>query len=144
MADLTVTAGKVGLVDPDMAEVFSGIAAAAITAGQVVAYDTGEDDDKVYVADGNDGDLDQPIGVALNAAAAGQAVAFVSRGRVEGFTVSAIANFTLLYLSDTAGAICTTADESTANAAMGRVVPLSDSNLTLCVMVDIAYNTQWS
>lgn len=144
MADLAVTAGKIGLVSPEQAMTCMGIAGETITAGQVVAFDTSTDDDLIYIADGNDGDKDQPVGIVLKGAGAGQAVTYVHRGRISGFTVSAIANYTLLYLSDTAGAICTTAGESTSNAALGRILPLSDGNLTLVIMVDISFNTQWS
>lgn len=144
MADLALTAAQISAVYPQYAEVYSFIAGEAVTAGVVACFDTGTDDDKVYIADGDDGDLDQPVGVFLEAGAAGQAVPVLVRGFVEGYTVSAIANYTLLYLSDTAGAICTTAGESTANAALGRIMPNSESTPRLLVFIDCEFNTQWS
>ena len=144
MADLALTAAQISAVYPQFAEVYSFIAAETITAGQVVAFDTSADDDKLYVADGDDGDIDQPVGVALEGGGAGQAIPVLVRGFVEGYTVSAIANYTLLYLSDTAGAIATTGAESTANAAMGRIMPNSQSTPRLLVFVDCSFNTQWS
>lgn len=144
MADLALTAAKISAVYPNFAEVYSFIAGTAVTAGVVAAFNTSTDDDKVYIGDGNDGDLDQPIGVFLEGGAAGQAVPVLVRGFVEGFTVSAIANFTLLFLSDTAGKIATTGAESTANAALGRIMPNSQSTPRLLTFIDCSFNTQWS
>ena len=144
MADLAVVTAKISAVFPQFAEVYSYIAGAAITAGQIVAFNTSTDDDKMYVGDGNDGDLDQPRGVALEGVGAGQAVPVLVRGLVEGFTVSAIANDTLLYLSDTAGKIATTGGESTANAALGRIMPNSQGTPALAVFIEISYNVHWS
>ena len=64
MADLTVTAAKVGLVDPHQAEVLTGIAAAAITKGQVVYQTTSG---TIGVADANVANKQQARGVALRA-----------------------------------------------------------------------------
>lgn len=144
MADVALTAAQISAVFPQFAEVYSFIAGEAITAGQVVAFDTSADDDVLYVGDGNDGDLDQPVGVALEGVAAGQACPVLIRGFVEGYTVSALANFTLLYLSDTAGAMATTGAESTANAAMGRIMPNAQSTPRLLVFIDCSFNVQWS
>lgn len=144
MADLALTAALVAPVHPDKAEIYSFIAGTTITAGQVVAFNTSTDDDKLYIGDGNDGDLDQPVGVALEGGGSGQAIPVLVRGFVEGFTVSAIANYTLLYLSDTAGKIATTGAESTANAALGRIMPNAQSTPRLLVYVDCSFNTQWS
>lgn len=142
MADLALTADLISPVWPDKSEIYSAIAAESITAGQVVAFDTGEDDDKLYVADGNDGDLDQPVGVALEAGGAGQVIPYLMRGFVEGYTVSAIANFTQLWLSDTAGAIGTTA--GTSNAPVGRIMPNSQPTPRLLVFINCDVSTQWS
>lgn len=144
MADLALTAAQISAVFPNFAEVYSFIAGEAITEGQVVAFDTSTDDDKVYVADGDDGDLDQPVGVCTEGVGVGAACPTQVRGFIEGFTVSAIANYTLLYLSDTAGKIATTGAESTANAAMGRIMPNSQSPPRLLVFLDCSFNTQWS
>lgn len=144
MADLALVAAEISAVYPNFAEVYSFIAGTTITAGQVIAFNTSTDDDKVYIGDGNDGDLDQPIGVALEGGASGQAIPVQVRGFIEGFTVAAIANYTLLFLSDTAGVIATTGAESTANAAMGRIMPNSQSTPLLLVFLDCSFNTQWS
>ena len=79
MADITVTAAQVALIDPLKAEVYSVIAAEAITAGQVVFFDnTG----KAQLADANAAGELQARGIALNAAGIGMAVDIVKRGRV--------------------------------------------------------------
>lgn len=142
MADLALTADLISLVWPDKSEIYTFIAAESITAGQVVAFDTGEDDDKLYIADGNDGDLDQPVGIALKSKGAGQAVPVLMRGFVEGYTVQSTANFTQLWLSDTAGAIGTTA--GTSNAPVGRIMPNAQSTPRLLVYIDCEVKTQWT
>lgn len=142
MADVAVVAGEVNAIHPDKCEIYSIVLGTTVTAGQTVAFDTSADDDVLYIADGDDGDKDQTRGVALRGGGAGQAVPVLIRGAVEGFTVSGIANDTLLYQSDTAGALCTTGAESTSNTAVGRVFPLGDG--TLVVYIDIAFNVHWS
>jgi len=50
MADIVVTAAKVGVVFPGIAEIYDAVAAEAITAGQPVAFTTAG---KVQVCDAN-------------------------------------------------------------------------------------------
>ena len=138
MADITVTAAKVGVCDPLKAEIFPFEAAETITAGQAVFVDT---NGKIQLADANASGEQQCAGIALNGGGAGQAIDVLKRGRVYGFTLAG-AYFSAAYLSDTAGALGTTAGTMTVN--MGRVVPLSDSDKTKVLYVDASWATVWS
>ena len=125
MADLAVTAAEVGLVDPLKAEVHSGLAAEAITKGQAV-YQTSTG--TFGVADANVAGKQQVRGVALEDAAAGQAVDLVKRGLVYGFTLTSQNHDTPVYLSDTAGALADAA--GTLAVPCGLVVALADKAKT--------------
>lgn len=142
MADLTVTAAKVGLVDPIKAIVWTGIAAAAITKGQACYIDS---NGKIAVADATTaGGLFQFRGVALNAAAAGQAVAIVKEGAVYGFTLSG-AYSSPVFLSETAGALADATPAGTGTAVVcGVVMPLSDKDLTKVLYVDARWGPDWA
>lgn len=139
MTDIALTAAQIAPVDPDEAQIFDFIAAATITAGQAV-YITSAG--KVNLADANGSGTLQFRGIALRGGAAGQAIPVLKRGRVYGFTVSAVAYDAPLYLSDTAGALGDSAGSTSINA--GRVVPLSDSNLTKVVYIEADWLRTWS
>lgn len=105
MVDIAITAANV--VAGSRANVERGTAAAAITAGQVVyraangAYGLADTDDASAV-------VRKPAGVAINNAAAGQPVAFVTRGPV---TIgAAVTPGVAYYLSGNPGGICPVAD----------------------------------
>lgn len=120
MADITVTASKVALLNPEKCDIRTYFAAEAITAGQVVymlAAGT------VGVADADAAGKQQARGIALQTVAANSPVDVLHEGEVAGFDVSGNAN-TLLYLSDTAGALGTTA--GTMEVHVARVVCLTD------------------
>lgn len=134
MADITVTAAYVSLLDPMKAHVGSYIAAVAITKGQAVAFDTSG---KVQVADAN-GTYLQFRGIALNDADAGHAVEVVHEGKVAGFTVSSLNGDALVYLSNTAGVLATAAGST--SVACARVVALTDSPTNTKVLQVF---TQW-
>ncbi len=132
MADLTLTAVQVAAVYPDEAEIYDMIAAVAITAGQAVYQNSAG---KAALADANAGSgADQFRGIALRGAGAGQAVSVLVRGHVYGYTLSG-AYDSSVYLSDTAGALATT-PSTTSPVRVGRVVSMSDSNLTKVLYVD--------
>ena len=134
MADIAVTAAQVAAVFPHSAEIYSFIATEAITAGQPVYFlSTG----KAGVADANASGKQQVRGIALNGAAAGQAVDVLKRGHVAGFTLGTYN--TLAYLSDTAGSLADAA--GTVSAPVGRIVALSDSNLTKALYVDLSWTS---
>lgn len=139
MADLTVTAANVGMVFPDEAEHFTFIAAATITAGQVV-YQTSAG--KVNLADANGSGTRQARGIALNGGGAGQAISVLKRGHVSGFALSGVAYDGIAYLSDTAGALADAA--GTLRVPVGRCVALADASLTKALYVDCRWVDDWS
>lgn len=130
MADIAVTAAQVAVLYPLKAEIYSFIAAEAITAGQAVYFTSAG---KAGVADANASGKQQVRGIALNAAGAGSAVDVIKRGAVAGFTLGTYN--TLAYLSDTAGALADAA--GTVSAPVGRIVALTDSSLTKALYVDL-------
>ena len=139
MTDIALTAAQIAPVDPDEAQIFDFIAAATITAGQAV-YITSAG--KVNLADADGSGTLQFRGIALRGGAAGQAIPVLKRGRVYGFTVSAVAYDAALFISNTAGALGDSAGSTSINA--GRVVPLSDSNLTKVVYIEADWLRTWS
>ena len=142
MADLTVTAAKVGIVDPLKSIVKSYIASVAITAGQAVyiVAATG----KVALADASASDaLSQCRGIALQSVGAGQAVDVLEEGELYGFTLSTMAYNAPLFLSDTAGALGEATGDSTSNCIIGCVAPLADKDLTKVARISIARYISW-
>lgn len=137
MADITVTAAQVAAIFPTKAEIYSFVAAEAITAGQAVYFTSAG---KVGVADANASGKQQVRGIALNGAGAGTAVDVLKCGHVAGFTLGTINS--LAYLSDTAGALADAA--GTVSAAVGRVVTLSDSALTKALYVDLNWTAVYA
>lgn len=136
MSDVVVTAVQIAPIFPEKAVIFPAVAAAAITKGQLVYFTAAG---KVDVADGNGSGTTAPCGVALEAAGAGQATSVLKEGHVFGFTVSALANWDPLYMSDTAGALGTTA--GSASVIVGRVVPMSDAGTyTKVFYVDLKWS----
>lgn len=138
MADITVTAAQIGLVDPIKANVRSYIAAEAIAKGQAVYILTSG---KVGVADANAAGKQQFRGVALNAAGAEQAVDVCHEGEIYGFTLTGNVG-TLAYLSDTAGALADAA--GTMTVRVGRVSCLNDKNLTKVLRVFTQWDADWA
>jgi hypothetical protein len=138
MADITVTAAKVGAIYHD-ADIVDMIAAEAITAGQAVYQNT---DGKAGVADANATGKKQFRGIALKTVGAGQAVPVLKRGHVEGFSVSSLDGDAIAYLSNTAGALATTAATLTVQA--GRVTALPDGNLTKVLYIEADWSRTWA
>ena len=139
MGDITVTAVQVGACFPDKAEIVDMIAAETITAGQGVYQDS---NGKAALADANGSGTLQFRGIALNGAGAGQAVSVLKKGHCYGFTLSGMSYDALAYVSNTAGALATSAGGTTINA--GRVVPLPDSDLTKVLYVEADWLRDWS
>jgi len=135
MSDITVTAAKVGLVDPIKATVKTYIAGATITKGQVVALATDGTVDPADASTGGGYLFEQVVGVALSAGGAGQAIDVVRKGEVYGFTVSGMDSGDLVYLSNTAGAAADAAGDVT--VILGRISPLADKSATEVILLDI-------
>lgn len=140
MADLTVTAANVGLVDPLHAEVYSFVAAETITAGQVVFLDT---NGKVQLADANAAGEQQARGIALNGGGAGAAIDVLKEGLVYGFDLSGVAYDGIVYLSDTTAGYL--ADGTgTMTVVCGRVIPAADKDLTKLLYANFRWREAWS
>ena len=139
MADLTVTAAKVGPVDVGKAEIYSWIAAETITAGKAVYQTTSG---TVGVADANVANKQQCRGIALNGGGAGQAIDVLRRGRVYGYTLSDQTYDDPIFLSDTAGALADAA--GTLEVPVGLVVPLPDKDLTKVLYIDCRYGADYA
>ena len=137
MADIALTAAKIAVVDPDKAWIDTYIAGVAITAGQFLygIVSTGT----VGLAD-EDADAEHSwvLGMALDAAAAGQAVQVLRRGKTYGFTLSTHAYWLPCSLSATAGALL---DTGATTNIVARVVPLSDADLTKVLEVNCTLGT---
>lgn len=125
MADLTVTAAQVGVVNPANAEIDSIIVAETVTAGQVLFIDTAG---KGQLADANAAGEQQTRAMALEGGSAGEGIPVLRRGQVYGFTLSQ-AYDAPIFQSDTAGALADAA--GTMTVPVGVVEGLSDStNIT--------------
>lgn len=129
MADLVSTAASIGSTNLQAAQTFSMIAAAAITAGQVVYRDaTGKAD----LADASAAGTAGARGIALKTVAAGEAVTVLAEGEVEGYTISQ-AYDAPIFLSDTAGALADAA--GTVSVAVGNVSAITDKDATKVLYV---------
>lgn len=138
MADIVRTKAKIAVIFPDTAEIFDTIAAETIEAGQpLYLASTG----KFGLADANVAGKQQFRGVALNDAGAGQAVSVLKCGHVAGYTLGG-AYDSIVYLSDTVGELSTTAGTMVVN--VGRVVPLSDADLTKVLFVCADWLRSWT
>lgn len=140
MADIALTAAKIGAVFPEKAEIYDMIAAVAITKGQVVYRNSSG---KAALADANAGSgAEDAVGIALNKAGIGGAVSVLVRGHVEGFTVSGLTPDAQVYLSNTAGALAD-APSATNPVAVGKCVVMPDSP-TLTKVLYVDFGAGWS
>lgn len=130
MADIVVTAANVGRSDPFTDTTVQGLAAVAITAGQVVYMNaTGG----LAIADGSAAGTAEALGVAMNGAGIGGAVTVLKEGECTGFTLAG--NYgTFLYLSDTAGALADAA--GTVSKVLGKVFTKTDHSLTKVAFIE--------
>lgn len=109
MADLTITATSVA--PQGSARTVTGVAGAAITAGQVVYNDTATGTLKLADANSGTAAARSPYGIALHGAAAGQPLTIVRSGKV---TIgAALTAGVAYYLSGTPGGIAPVADVTT-------------------------------
>lgn len=128
MTDLTITATSV--VKSTGSKTKTGIAGAAITAGQVVYVDTG-DSNKIKVVDSDSATAlaREVAGIALNGASSGQPVTYQWDGRI---TVGAtVAVGTIYVASDTAGGIMPAADLETGDYTSILGIAVSTTELDL-------------
>ena len=138
MTAVAVTAAQVGVCDPMKAVIYPFEAAETITAGQPVFVDT---NGKVQLADANGSGEQQCAGIALNGGGAGQAIDVLKSGRVYGYTLGG-AYWSAVYLSDSVGELADAA--GTMTVPVGRVVPLSNSDKTKVLAVEINWSTVWA
>jgi predicted transcriptional regulator len=128
-------ATKVRRVAASQDEVYTGIAGATITQGQVVYADATDGDLKL--ADGSAAGTATALGIALEGAAEGQALGYLKKGKIAGFTISGLDYGAWVYLSDTAGALDTAA--GTVSLVCGRVMPSSDDTPQKQLYIDLNY-----
>lgn len=133
MADLALTAAQISVVDPEAAEIISGVLAATVTQGQTVYQDTSG---TWGVGDASAAGTTKNAGIALSAGGAGQAISILKRGSVAGFTITQAYGATV-YLSDTAGSLADAA--GTVSITMGSVMGLSDASYTKVLHIDAAW-----
>jgi len=121
MANLTVTAAKVGRANPKDDSVRTYVAATTITAGQAT-YLTSSG--TLGLASAAAAATAQVRGIAINGGVSGQPVTVIKEGGVEGFTLTSLNYDALTYLSNTAGALADAA--GTVTVRVGRVSPVTD------------------
>jgi hypothetical protein len=123
MADLTLaTANKINVGTLTVQQI-TGVAAAAITAGSPVLFDT---NGKFIAADANDTAADACFGIATRTVAAGEALTVVRRGLMDGWS-NLPAYGAPVFVSNTAGALADAA--GTASIVVGYVVPVFGTTL---------------
>lgn len=136
MSLITRTAARVRLAKPFPHLTMSVIAAEAVDKGQAgyLVAATG----RAGLADANAAGRETVAGIFLGKAAAGQAVELALPGAMlTGFDLSGMNYGDVVFLSDTAGEFDNVAS-ATRVVRVGRVVPLSDANLTKVLLVEVA------
>lgn len=139
MTDISILSTGVREVFADKNDTFDMIATEAITKGQLV-YQTSAG--KAGVADANASGKQQARGIALKSVAAGEPVPVLRRGYIAGFDISSLNYDVAVYLSDTAGALADAAGTMTVNC--GRVVSMTDPDLSKILFVDFDWLRAWS
>lgn len=139
MADLALYSGATAhAIWPEKAKI-KPVKANETVANAQAAYlaSTG----KYGLADANAAGKHQFRGIFLEAAGSGQGTSLLERGTVGGYDVSGMAYDALVYLSDTVGTLSSTA--GTATIVVGRVVPMSDDDLTKVIEIDTVFTADW-
>src|SRR5262245_60167235 len=131
MALITVNAAQVAPIDPDQSEIYPMIPAVALTRGQGTDVNSSG---KAALAIATAAGTVKTGGVALEHAGVRQGVSILKRGKVAGFAVSGLNYGALIYSSDTAGSFADTA--GTSSQVVGKVVPMSDNDLTKVIYFD--------
>lgn len=124
---------------PHLSEIYPIIANESVTNG-APAYlaSTG----KYGLADADASGKQQFRGIILEAAGAGQGTSLLTKGKVWGFDLSSLAYDALVYLADAVGTYVDTA--GTMTVIVGRVVPLSDRDLTKVLEINVDPIRIWS
>lgn len=129
MADLIITAANV--IAGEGAKIESGTAGEAITAGQVVYWDSTNSVYSLADCDSATAALRSPRGIALNGAATGQPIDVATKGPVTiGATLTAGVAY---YLSGTAGGIAPVADLATGDYP--TIIGIATSTSVLDVLI---------
>jgi len=135
MADLTLTAAQVAVINPHDSEIIDYIAGAAVTAGQALYVDA---NGRVQPCSASGSSpVNRFRGIALNPAGAGQAVSVLKQGPVGGFNLSGLAYDAAVYASNSAGALADAA--GTTSLVAGRVMAMTDPAGT-----KVLYITGWA
>lgn len=137
MADLTRTAANVNDCMPSKSDVIPVKAAVAIAQGQALYQ---KSDGEWDLADASAAGTAGFRGVALQAKGAGEFVDLLIDGEVTGWDLSGVNYDAPVYLSDTAGELADAAGTKT--VLVGRVVPISDRDLTKAIRLRGSVN--WS
>jgi hypothetical protein len=140
MADLALTATQISPVNETQAVVRYGKAAVALTAGDAVYFNSSG---KLALARANAVGTSQLEGVVLSQPGAGanQTCEYIMQGSVYGFTLTGMAYGATAYLSSAvAGKLADTKTTGTGNFVVeaGRVIPMSDNDLTKVLYVNCA------
>ena len=136
MALIAVTPAKVAMIFPDLSEVYPMVPAVAFTPGQASYVNSAG---KAALAIATAAATVKTGGIALESVGVRQGVSILKRGKVAGFGVSALAYGALIYSADTAGALADTA--GTNSQVVGKVVPMSDADLTKVIYFDFPWLT---
>lgn len=124
MADYSITAANVAKVSGDSETITAG---EALTAGQAVYVNAS--DGKIYKADANATGKDAAVGIALNAASAGQPVTVQKTGSITFGGSGAVGD--IVCLSATAGGMCPSGDLTTGDKVTPIGVLLTATSLVI-------------
>jgi hypothetical protein len=122
MADLTLTAANIAPVFVEDCEIRPKRCSVAVTAGQTVTQTT---TGPVALADANVSGSEEVYGICLDNVAANTTANILRKGGVFGYDLSGLSVGDVVYQSDTAGALSTTA--GTKSVEVGRVACRNDA-----------------
>lgn len=140
MANLSVTAANLRMLEGIEARLIPMIADATIAKGQVVYR---KSNGRADLARGNAVGTAKPVGIATSDAVAGQAFEALYHGRLVGYDLSGVNPGSTVYLSaSAAGAIDGAAVTGTGNvvAPIGTVHVMTDIGGTRFLLIDVPQN----
>lgn len=137
MTAISVVTTQVAPIFPEAAEIFDGIAAEDLNAGDPL-YQTSAG--KYGKADQATAGKQQFRGLALKKTPSGRPVSILKRGHVAGFDLSGLNPDALAYLGTAA---LDTAVGGTKTVNCGRVMVLTDNSLTKCLYVEADWLRAW-
>lgn len=143
MAEMTIVTARVAPVNETQYVAKTFIAAVALEAGEAVYINSsGKAAKALSSAIATTQGL---LGITTHAAAANTPVEVLSQGSMEGLGISGLAYGALVYVSETtAGDLTDTAPSTSGDvvAVVGRVLPMSDKDLTKVLWVDVNMATR--